>query len=151
MVFQELMAMAQNDGTANQRLGPVAGMADHQRDYSEAINSDTLWTEKAAGMGFSGMSRTDAAALSQDDLLLIILSKVENRNLSSWLELWGVQLTDAAKLFVASLGYPDAPLVYYALTNTQSCDTFTATSVPIDGCVPVAFVSRGWGQPKWGY
>ena len=133
MVFQELMAMAQNEGTLTNGWDLLPEWQIIERDYFEAIDSDALWTEKAAGMGFNGMSRTDAAALSQDDLLLIMLSKVENRNLSSWLELWGVQLTDAAKLFVASLGYPDAPLVYYALTNTQSCSTFTATSVPIDG------------------
>ncbi len=136
MVFQQLMAMAQNEGTLVDGWDLLPEWQIIERDYFEAIGSDTLWTARAAGMGFGGMSRTDAAALSQDDLLLIILSKVENRNLSSWLELWGVQLSDAAKQFVASQGYPDAPLVYYALTNTQSCDTFTATSVPIDGVSP---------------
>lgn len=136
MVFQQLMAMAQNEGTLVDGWYLLPQWQIIEREYTAAIGSDSAWAAKAAGMGFDGMTRTDAAALSNDDLLLIILSKVVNRDLSAWLELWGVELSDAAKLHVASLGYTDAPLVYYAMTSQQSCDTFDATSVAIDGTSP---------------
>ncbi|WKE66338.1 ImpA family metalloprotease [Gallaecimonas kandeliae] len=133
MVFQQLMAMAQNEGTLADGWDMLPEWQIVEREYDGAVTSDALWAEKAAALGFGTLSRSDAAALSDNDLLLIMLSKVENRDLSAWLEIWGVQLSDTAKTLVGSLGYAEAPLVYYALSNQQSCDTFAAPSVAIDG------------------
>lgn len=136
MVFQQLMAMAQNEGTLIDGWNLLPEWQVIEREYFAAVGSDTEWAAKAAGMGFGGMPRSEAASISSDDRLLIILSKVVNRDLSAWLELWGITLTASAKAQVAAQGYVDAPLVYYAMTNAQSCESFAAPSVPVDGVSP---------------
>lgn len=120
-----------------ERVTGIANFPSRQGAYfsrtPELPNQVMRMATKAVGMGFGDLPREEAAHISSDDRLLIILSRVMNRDLSAWLEMWDINLTAGAKAQVAEQGYTDAPFVYYAMTPEQACDTFDATPVAVDG------------------
>lgn len=129
----QMMALAENQGVLNDGWYLLSRLHVIDREYTLAIANDATWAAKAAGMGFTGMSRTDALALTNNDWWLITLSHILQMDMTDYLEMWGFDLSASAETHVAGLGLAVAPRLFYALSTTSHCDGLDAVALPVDG------------------
>ena len=130
-IMVQIMALAQNAGPFENGWYMLSDLHIVKRAYDAAVQSDAAWADKASVIGFGGMARTDAASLSNDDWLLIAMSYVLQMNMTDYLSVWGISFSSAAKTFVGSQGYPDAPLLYYAMSSLDHCTGLDRPSEPL--------------------
>lgn len=128
----QIMALAQHQGVVDDGWYVLSRLQIISREFDIAQTNDTEWTAKAAGMGFDGMTRADAGALNNNDWWLIALSHVMQRNMTNYLEMWGMDLSTLAKTHVTDLRLLDAPLLFYALGTTAQCNSLEATPLSVD-------------------
>lgn len=130
--FQIMMA-AQDLGVLDDGRHLLARLHIIEREFSIADDNDTSWDAKRAGLGFESFTRTEARALSNNDWNLIALSHAMGRNVAAYLEMWGFELTDAAKAHVTAWNYPALPLDYYIAESQNHCKALPSTKLPVDG------------------
>ena len=102
-----------------------------ERAFNASIGNDALWADNAAAMGFGGITRTDARALSGNDVLLVMASHALGRDMGEWYTLWGYEFSQGARAHVAPL--PDFPLRFHLASPTAACDGFPTEWLPLDG------------------
>ncbi len=114
------------------------------REFNSADNNDNDWLDKRAGLGFDGMSRDEARALSNNDWNLIALSHALGRNMTDYLSLWGFELSPGAKAHVHAMNLPMMPTDFYIASPKQHCRGLGGIAkLPVDGTQvwPVAHTS----------
>lgn len=131
-MFVQLLAALENQGAFDDGWAMMPRLNLVTREFQSSDN-DTLWAAKAAGLGFEGFDRDAAFSLSQNDWLLIALSWSEQRDLRSYLEMWGYTYSEMALNHVASLGLPSLSPAYYAIGTDQHCRGLDHPELPIDG------------------
>ena len=133
-INHQIMMAAQDLGILEDGRMMLARLHIIEREFGIADNSDTAWGEKRDALGFGSFTRAEARALSNNDWLLIALSHLLERDMSDYIQLWGYELTEAAKTHVAAWNYPMMPTDYYVAASTQHCQSFDGlTKLPVDG------------------
>lgn len=127
----QLMMAAQDLGLLENGYHLLARQHILDREFNVADDNDNAWAAKREGLGFGAFSRAEARALSNNDWNLIALSHALDRDISDWLELWGFELSDAAKLAVADK--TKLPTDLYVAQPTDHCTGFPTQKLPADG------------------
>lgn len=132
VIFVQLLAALQNQNVLDDgwQLFPRLHLVTYRFNRS---NNDEAWAENASGLGFAGMDRATAYSLSQNDWLLIALSWAAQRDLISYLDMWGYEYSAAARAHVASLGLPRLSPAYYAIGTRDHCFGLDHPELPING------------------
>jgi hypothetical protein len=105
-----------------------------EREFNIADDDDADWAAKRDGLGFGSFTRDEARALSNNDWNLVALSHALNLNMTHYLELWGFELTPAAKTHVAAWNYGMMPTDFYTVPSNQHCGSFdNLPKLPVDG------------------
>ncbi|MCQ8185881.1 ImpA family metalloprotease [Parvularcula sp. BGMRC 0090] len=136
VVMMQLLSIAANETTIDGGWMALGMMQVMQTAFEEAKEGDDLWYERRAGLGYSGWAREDAAELNMNDRLLVTWSEVLGRDVTAWLEMWGLTFGDTAKAHVASKGYLQQSLVFYAHDNASHRMGLEADALPVDGTTP---------------
>lgn len=133
-INHQIMMAAQDLGLLTDGRFMLARLHVIEREFNIADNNDTNWAAKKDGLGFGSFTRTEAQALSNNDWNLIALSHALSRNMTEYLELWGFELTEAAKTHVAAWNYAMMPTDFYTVGSRQHCESFDNLSkLPVDG------------------
>jgi hypothetical protein len=107
-----------------------------ERVFSSAVRSDDTWLEKRDALGFSNYSRTEAAAIDNNDWMLISLSVATGRDYRALISLYGIAVSAAALNQLDSLNYAVLPAVFYGANGNNYCDGLDKPALPIDGTSP---------------
>ncbi len=145
----QLMMAAQDLGLLENGYHLLARQHILDREFNLADNSDEAWLAKRDGLGFGAFTRAEATALSNNDWNLVALSHALDRDISDWLELWGFELSDAAKAAVS--GKVKLPTDLYISGSQSHCRGFTTEKLPADGAqtwptAPAARPSFAWRE-----
>ena len=133
-INHQIMMAAQDLGLLSDGRLILARLHVIEREFNIADNNDEDWALKKDGLGFGSFTRDEARALSNNDWNLIALSHALNRNMTDYLELWGFELTEAAKTHVAAWNYDMMPTDFYTVPSNQHCGSFDGLSkLPVDG------------------
>lgn len=132
-IYIEMMMAAQAQGGLMDGWMLLPRLHILDREFSAATGSDAAWDAKKAALGFSQFSRTDAAALSNNDWLTVALSKASGLDMRNYLTMWGFPASAAVNAQVAALGLPAMTLTYYASAGTAFCKGLDKTPVAVDG------------------
>ncbi|WP_430460230.1 ImpA family metalloprotease [Thalassolituus sp. LLYu03] len=132
-IYIEMMMAAQAQGalTDGWMLLPRLHILD--REFSAAVGNDTNWDAKKAALGFASFTRSEASALSNNDWLIIALSKVTGRDMREYLRMWGFAASDAVSAQVASMSLTPMSKTFYASGGAEFCKGLDKPSVAIDG------------------
>lgn len=133
-INHQIMMAAQDLGLLTDGRLILARLHVIEREFNIADDNDTDWAAKRNGLGFGSFTRDEARALSNNDWNLIALSHALNRNMTNYLELWGFELSQAAKTHVAAWNYDMMPTDFYTVPSNQHCGSFDSLpKLPIDG------------------
>jgi len=127
----QIMMAAQDLGLLDNGYHLLARQHIIDRNFNRADNNDAAWAEMKDGLGFGAFTRDEARALSNNDWNLIALSHALNRNMTNYLEVWGFELTDAAKAAVADKDM--FPTDFYIAGPQDHCLGFPTEKLPVDG------------------
>ena len=133
-INHQIMMAAQDLGLLDDGRMMLVRLHIIEREFNIADNNDEAWAAKRDALGFGSFTRSEARELSNNDWLLIAMSHLLERDMSDYIQLWGYELTDAAKTHVAAWNYPIMPTDYYVASPTQHCDSFEGLSkLSVDG------------------
>ena len=137
--FTQLMMQARSKGLLNNGWHMMARIHIVDRNFNEAIKSQTTWDAQKSAMGFSQMSWADAKTLSNNDFMAIAMSYVTGMDVRDYMAMWGFRISDVANTQIASFGLPVAERVFFALKDSQwaegalSKKVATYIKIPING------------------
>ncbi|MBT0112641.1 ImpA family metalloprotease [Vibrio alginolyticus] len=133
-VYIQIMMAAQHEGVLKSGWHLLARLHLIEREFNRLKSDDALWDERRLSIGFANYSREEANSISNSDWLLIALSYISQRDMTSYLDMWGFSFTEKAKQQVVELNLPPMPLTYFASSNTGYClNEFAQTPITIDG------------------
>ncbi|EOX4965670.1 ImpA family metalloprotease [Vibrio alginolyticus] len=133
-VYIQMMMAAQHEGVLKNGWHLLARLHLIEREFNRLKSDDALWDERRLSIGFANYSREEANSISNNDWLLIALSYISQRDMTSYLDMWGFSFTEKAKQQVVALNLPPMPLTYFASSNTGYClNEFAQTPITIDG------------------
>lgn len=92
----------------------------NERIFREA--APNYWGTSGAPIGYHGLLKTEANQLSLSDRWLIDLSWSAQRDLTPYLEMWGLTPSDRVREIVANYGFDPIQPLYYALDDTGHCE-----------------------------
>lgn len=104
-----------------------------ERAFSAAVKSDDTWLEKRDALGFSNYSRSEAAAIDNNDWMLISLSVAAGRDYRALLNLYGIAVSATALNQLDSLNYAQLPALFYGADGNNYCDGLDKPVLPLDG------------------
>lgn len=103
------------------------------REFDKARKSENTWLAQRDTLGFSQYSHTQANQITNNDFLLITIGKATGMNISDYLNMWGIALTDAALSQVNAYAYTPMPRVFYNPKNNKAyCETLSHPSESMD-------------------
>ncbi|MDF5099056.1 hypothetical protein P3608_24105, partial [Vibrio parahaemolyticus] len=133
-VYIQIMMAAQHEGVLKSGWHLLARLHLIEREFNRLKSDDALWDERRLSIGFANYSREEANSISNNDWLLIALSYISQRDMTSYLDMWGFSFTEKAKQQVVALNLPPMPLTYFASSNTGYClNEFAQTPITVDG------------------
>lgn len=113
-----------------------------ERIYSDALASDTKWNAVKGRLGFGNYSLTDVNGVNRNaknitagDFMYIAVSTISASNYSDYFEVWGIELTQAAKdQVVANNILTQVPkLFYYVQNQLPAAMPTNADTLSLDG------------------
>lgn len=133
-IYIQMMMAAQNQGALNDGWMLLARLHVMEREFNRAVQNETLWLEKRAGLGFSNYAFADINSISKHDWLVIAISNVTARDYRDYLTMWGLTFSNTASAQVASAGYAAISRTFYASSANGYCLGFdNKTPLTIDG------------------
>lgn len=132
MTIQFMMA-AQAEGVLENGWHVLARLHILDRAFNRADNNDADWLAMRDGLGFEGLTRDQARALSNDDWMLIAYTHATGRDMRNLLTVWGMGFSDLASDLVAAKGLPPMPVNFYLANGADYCTGLDKQVVPIDG------------------
>ncbi|PFG45857.1 enhancin-like peptidase M60 family [Vibrio sp. ES.051] len=136
-VYIQMMMATQHAGVLKNGWHLLARLHLIEREFNRLKSDDALWNERRLSIGFANYSREEANSISNNDWLLIALSSVAQRDMTSYLDMWGFSFSEKAKQQVVALNLTPMPLTYFASSNTGYClNEFAQIPVVIDGQSP---------------
>ena len=100
-----------------------------ERLFTHAVNTDS-WPAYKSSLGFSTYS-TAPQSIDSNDFMLVALSFVTQKDQRRFFDMWGITYTSKASSQVASFGFPEAEMIFYA--NDNSSNMPHPEPVPMDG------------------
>ncbi|CAM3757663.1 ImpA family metalloprotease [Parendozoicomonas haliclonae] len=92
-----------------------------EREFYRATRSDEAWAEMKDRLGFGSYTREQANALPQNDWPTIALSVVTGRDMTNYLETWGLVSSVKAKEQVTALSLPAMSPIFYTADGSDFC------------------------------
>lgn len=133
-LYIQMMMSAQGEGILSNGWHLLGRLHILERNFNQADNSESNWDLAKGQLGFSQYNFSELNSLSQNDWLLISLSRVLEKDMTNYLTMYGFVFSDKAKGQVAANGYSAMPLNFYVSSNIGYCKTeFASSRVPIDG------------------
>lgn len=127
----QMMMAAEAEGVLQDGWHLLARLHLLDREFNRADNSDAAWLAARDGLGFAQFSRAQARALANNDWMLIALSQSLGRDMRSYLDMWGLATTAAARAQVASANFPAMPLRFYDTGASSYCQTMRPAAIDI--------------------
>lgn len=104
------------------------------RLFADAIKNDTNWSANRDKLGFSGYTRIEANTINGNDFMAIILSKFTGKNHIDYFTMWGIEISDKAKLQIATNGFSSTIQKEYFLPLNNYITKFMPTkTLTLDG------------------
>jgi len=129
----QMMMSAQAEGVLDDGWYFLPRLHIIDREFNLADNNDEAWLAKREGLGFSGLTRTEAMALDNNDWLLIAISHILGRDMRDYNTMWGLGFSATADAVVAAMGHPVMPTNYFVSGPQDYCLGLNKSSLPVDG------------------
>ena len=133
LMLVQMMMLAQAEGslTDGWNLRPLLHVLD--REYNRAKVDETTWLAKRDSLGFGDYELTELSSVTNNDWLVIALSKITNRDFRDYITVWGIDYSAKAATQVANLNLTAMPRNYFASTPNGFCETMSPQVLPLDG------------------
>ena len=131
----QMMMLAEDQGKLADGWHLLARLHILDREFNRAIASDAAWESKKASLGFASFTRTEAAALSSNDWMVIALAQSTELDYRDYLTMWGMAFSAKAAEQVASFSYAVAPRAFFISSPQGYCkgEGFDGKQLPVDG------------------
>ena len=153
----QILALAETEDIFAEGWWAMGSMQVVQRNFL-LMESEADFRPHAKGMGFEGYRFEEVKALSKNDWLLHVWSHVLERDLSAWLEMYGLHFSDESKAYVAARsdreGWDVQPLYWYEVDSVAGALSLTGERIDVDD--PAAWASTAASkssyvpQKNWG-
>jgi hypothetical protein len=130
--YIQLMIALQHQGALQDGWMLMPRLHILERNFNAAVRSDAEWQQKRQALGFGNYSRQQAQALNNNDWLHIAISVAAQRNVSSFLQAWGLKASATAMQQVDALALETLQPRFYAVENRDYCDSFNKRSSLIE-------------------
>ncbi|MGF1779297.1 ImpA family metalloprotease [Vibrio nomapromontoriensis] len=133
-IYIQMMMSAQQQGVLKNGWHLLGRLHLIEREFNRLKASESFWEERKASIGFTHYSQAEANTLNNNDWLLVALSYITQRDMRSYLDMWGFHFSDKAKQQVAAMSVDVMPMTYFAATSQGYClDEFATNPVSING------------------
>lgn len=131
--YIQLAAAAQKAGILDDGWHVIGRLHVYEREFSLAIKSDEAWQSAKQKLGYSNYTRDQAKSIAKDEWASIAISQVLERNMISYLNMWGIELDTQATTQISSYGYSSMAAIYIAIPEAKHCDSLNYSALVIDG------------------
>lgn len=131
LIYIQMMIAAQAEGTLSDGWNTLPRLHILEREFSQAIRSETNWLNARQNLGFSNFTLNEAKTLPNNDWLAIALTIVIERNMTDYLNMWGISIGQSAIDEINSYDYPAMPTRFFQSNGTNYCRSFDRTAVDI--------------------
>lgn len=134
MTIQMMMA-AQKQGKLLNGWHLLARLHILEREFNRSRSNSTTWDAKKTSLGFSSYTKAEADSISNNDWMLIAVSKATGLDYRDYLSMWGMSYSTKAANQVASFGYAAIPRWYFISSPAGYCkgEGFDGNNLPVDG------------------
>ncbi len=131
----QMMMLAEDQGKLLDGWHLLARLHILEREFNRAIANDAAWESKKVSLGFASFTRTEAAALSSNDWMVIALAQSTELDYRDYLTMWGMAFSAKAAAQVASFNYVVAPRAFFISSPQGYCkgEGFDGKQLPVDG------------------
>lgn len=131
----QMMMLAEDQGKLLDGWHLLARLHILEREFNRAIANDAAWEGKKVSLGFASFTRTEAAALSSNDWMVIALAQVTGLDYRDYLTMWGITFSAKAAAQVAGFSYAAAPRKYFISSPQGYCkgEGFDGNNLPVNG------------------
>lgn len=131
----QMMMLAEDQGKLLDGWHLLARLHILEREFNRALANDAAWESKKVSLGFASYTRTEAAALSSNDWMVIALAQVTGLDYRDYLTMWGITFSAKAAAQVADFSYTAAPREFFISSPQGYCkgEGFDGNNLPVNG------------------
>ena len=131
----QMMMMAQDRGVLQDGWHLLARLHILDREFNRAVNNETDWEAKRAGLGFSSYTLDEAKSITNNDWLVITISHATGLDYRDYIRMWGQEFSAKADTQVNGYGYTAVPRNYFMSSSNGYCkgEGFGGVGTPING------------------
>ena len=147
-IMLQILALAETEEIFDEGWWAMASMQLVQRNFL-LMENEADFAPHAKGLGFEGYGFDAVKAMSRNDWLLHVWSHVLERDMTGWLEMYGLEFGEDAKAYVAaraaSEGWAEQPLVWYQMDEIGTALGLRSERVDVDD--PAAWDAVATSKP----
>ena len=132
LMIQVMMSIQKNSNTLSDAWYLIPRLHLINREFDSARKTDDNWLSKRDSLGFSGVSRSGANMLQNNDFLLVAIAQASQMDFSAFFRMWGLRVSSSIETLVSSKGFDEAPLEFYAPSSANAyCSSLEAPAVGV--------------------
>ena len=132
-IMVQMYATAQKQGAVSNGWHLLPRLHIILREFEANKNDLNKWDAIKTQLGFSLFDQTEAKSISNNDFLAIAMSYATKLNYLPLFDMWGLTVSDKAKLQVAQFGYTATIKQVFAFEKDGYCYGLDLPVVAIDG------------------
>ena len=132
-IMVQMYATAQKQGAVSNGWHLLPRLHIILREFEANKNDLNKWDTIKAQLGFSLFDQTEAKSISNNDFLVIAMSHATKLNYLPLFDMWGLTVSDKAKLQVNQFGYAATIKQVFAFEKDGYCYGLDMPTVAIDG------------------
>lgn len=129
----QMMVAAQKHGALENGWHLLARLHILLREFERAKDSNELWLQKRAQLGFSQFSLEAAKSISNNDFLMVAMSYATKLDYRELYQMWGLATTQGAKDQIAAFNFTQIDRQVYVYNPGDYCLSLDLQAVAVDG------------------
>ncbi len=135
MMTIQMMMTAEHQGALQDGWHLLARLHILEREFNRARGDTATWDAKKTSLGFASYSKAEADAISNNDWMVIAVSKVTGLDYRDYFSMWGQAYSAKANTQVADFNHATAARRFFISSSNGYCkgEGFDGNNLPVDG------------------
>ncbi|AJR05293.1 hypothetical protein C9J03_23155 [Photobacterium gaetbulicola] len=144
-IYIQMMMAAQAQGVLQDGWHLLARLHILEREFNRAKKNESEWLLRRDNLGFSQYSYDEIKSISNNDWLAIGISYVTRLDYGDYLNMWGISVSEKARLQLAEHDFAQAMLQYYQADGNDYCYGLDKPVLPVNGTMRWSGIDPGEG------
>ncbi|WP_308873954.1 ImpA family metalloprotease [Thiothrix subterranea] len=131
----QMMMTAEHQGALVDGWHLLARLHILEREFNRARSDTTAWDAKKTSLGFASYSKAEADAISNNDWMVIAVSKVTGMDYRDYFSMWGQAFSAKANAQVVAFNHAAAQRRFFITSPSGYCkgEGFDGNFLPVTG------------------